>query len=108
MEVLAGFLLGYLVGAESGAEGLSVVKDAFGNLAGSADVQSMLSSRWSSSQGVFGGSKDAVQALGSIASSGEVRGLVSIGFSTATGIVSDLVERGKELVSPLGGPSLVG
>jgi hypothetical protein len=111
MEVLAGFLLGYFLGSETGAQGVSVMKDALGSLAGSGEVQSALSGSMSSAQGLFdgllSGGGSVKQALGDLASSDEVKGIMSTGLSTATGLVFDLVGRGKELVSRGRGLQLV-
>lgn len=115
MEVLTGFLLGYLAGAESRTKGLSALKDAVGKITSSAELQSAVTTGMSSASGLVsrlssgrGGSNEITRALGSLASSEELRGVVSIGVSTASGIVFDLVGRGKELASRRGGLSLAG
>jgi hypothetical protein len=112
VEVLAGFLLGYFLGSESGAQGVSVMKDAMGSVAGSGEIQSMFSGATSTAQGLFsgllGGGGSVKDALGDLASSDQVKGIVSTGISTAQGLAFDLLGRGKELVSQRGkGLSLV-
>lgn len=106
MEVLAGFVLGYLLGSETGGDGVGVVKDALGSVAGSGDIQSMFSGGMSTADGLIGsllgGGGSARKALSEMASSEEVRGIVTTTFSTAQGLVFDLVGRGQELVSQRG------
>jgi hypothetical protein len=106
VEVLAGFLLGYFLGTESGAQGVSVMKDALGSVAGSGDVQSLFSGGMSTAQGLFGGllggGGSVKGALGDLASSDEIKGIMSVGMSTAQGLVFDLIGRGKEMVEQRG------
>jgi hypothetical protein len=106
VEVLAGFVLGYLLGSETGGDGIGVVKSALGSVAGSGDIQSVFSGGLSSADGLigslFGGGGAAKKAIVDMASSDEVKGIVSTGFSTAQGLVFDLVGRGQELVSQRG------
>jgi len=110
VEVLAGFVLGYLLGSEAGGDSISVMKDALGSVAGSGDVQSVLSGGMSSAQGLLGGllsgGGSVRGAITDMASSEEVKGMVSTGFSTAQGLVFDLLGRGKELVSQQRGRGL--
>jgi hypothetical protein len=106
VEVLAGFVLGYLLGSETGGQGVGVMKDALGSVAGSNDIQSFMSGGMSSAEGLlggmFGGGGSVKGALTDLASSDQVRGIVTTGFSTAQGLVFDLVGRGQELVSQRG------
>lgn len=110
MEVLAGFVLGYLLGSEAGGDSVSVIKDAMGSVAGSGDVQSVFSGGMSSAQGLIGGllggGGSVKGAITDMASSDEVKGLVTTGFSTAQGLVFDLIGRGQELVSQQRGRGL--
>ena len=110
MEVLAGFLLGYFLGTESGAQGVSVMKDALGSVAGSGDVQSMVSGGMSTAQGLvgglLGGGGSVKEALSDMANSDEIKSIMSVGMSTAQGLVFDLLGRGKELVSQQRGRGL--
>jgi hypothetical protein len=106
VEVLAGFVLGYLLGSEAGGDSVSVRKDALGSVAGSGDVQSVFSGGMASAQGLIGGllggGGSVKGAITDMASSDEVKGLVTTGFSTAQGLVFDLIGRGQELVSQRG------
>jgi hypothetical protein len=106
VEVLAGFVLGYLLGSEAGGDSVSVMKDALGSVAGSGDVQSVFSGGMASAQGLIGGllggGGSVKGAITDMASSDEVKGLVTTGFSTAQGLVFDLIGRGQELVSQRG------
>jgi hypothetical protein len=110
VEVVAGFLLGYFLGTESGAQGVSVMKDALGSVAGSGDVQSVISGSMSSAQGLIGGlfsgGGSVKDALTEMASSEQVKGIVSTGMSTAQGLVFDLIGKGKEMVSQQRGRGL--
>ena len=110
MEVLAGFVLGYLLGSEAGGQGVGVMKDALGSVAGSGDIQSFVSGGMSTAQGVFGGvlsgGGSVKDALTDLASSDQVKGIMSTGFSTAQGLVFDLIGRGQELVSQQRGKGL--
>ena len=110
MEVLAGFVLGYLLGSEAGGDSVAVMKDALGSVAGSGDVQSVFSGGMASAQGLIGGlfsgGGSVKGAISDMASSDEVKGIVSAGFSTASGLVVDLLGRGKELVSQQRGSGL--
>ncbi len=110
MEVLAGFLLGYFLGTESGAQGVSVMKDALGSVAGSGDVQSVFTGGMATAQGLIGGllggGGSVKDALSDMASSDEVKGIVTAGMSTAQGLAFDLFGRGKELVAQQRGRGL--
>jgi hypothetical protein len=103
VEVLAGFVLGYLLGSEAGGDSVAVMKDALGSVAGSGDVQSVFSGGMASAQGVLGGlfsgGGSVKTAITDMASSDEVKGIVTTGFATAQGLVFDLLGRGKDLVS---------
>lgn len=106
MEVLAGFVLGYLLGSETGGDGVGVVKDALGSVVGSGDIQSVFNGGMATADGLigglFGGGGSAKNAIMEMAASDEVRGIVTTTFSTAQGLVFDLVGRGQELVSQRG------
>ena len=110
MEVVAGFLLGYFLGTESGGQGVSVMKDALGSVAGSNEIQSVISGGMSSTQGVLGGlfrgGGSVRSAITDIASSDEVKGMVSVGLSSAQGLAVDLFGRGKDLISEQRGRGL--
>jgi hypothetical protein len=110
VEVLAGFVLGYLLGSEAGGQGVGVMKDALGSMAGSGDIQSMMSGGMSTAKGVIGGlfsgGGSVKTAISDMAASDEVRGMVTAGFSTASGLVMNLVGRGTELVSQQRGKGL--
>lgn len=106
MEVLAGFVLGYILGTDAGGKGISVMKDALGSVAASDEVQSVMSTGASSAQGLLGGvlggggtGGSVKDAISTMAASEEVRSLVSVGFSTAQELASGLFERGRELVA---------
>ena len=107
MEVLAGFLLGYILGTDSGGKGVSVMKDAFGSVAASDEVQSVVSGGMSTAQGLFGGimgggggaSAGVKDAIGTMAASEDVKSMVSVGFSTAQELALGLFERGRDLVA---------
>ncbi len=115
MEVLAGFVLGYLLGSESGAQGVGVIKDALGSVAGSGDVQSMFSGGMSTAQGALSGGMlggllkgggSVKEAITDLASNDQVKGIVSTGMGTAQSVVFDLLGRGKEMVSQQRGKGL--
>ncbi len=110
MEVLAGFLLGYLLGTQAGGESVSVLKDALGSVVGSDEIQSAFAGGMSGAQGLFGemfsGGGSVKTAIKDMASSDEVKGLVSMGVSTAQGAAVDLFGRGKDLVSQQRGRGL--
>jgi hypothetical protein len=110
VEVLAGFVLGYLLGSEAGGDSVSVMKGALGSVAGSTDVQSVFTGGMATAQGLIGGllggGGSVKGAISDMASSEEVKGIVSTGMSTAQGLVFDLLGRGKELVSQQRGAGL--
>jgi hypothetical protein len=110
VEVLAGFVLGYLLGSEAGGDSVSVIKEAVGSVAGSGDVQSVFTGGMATAQGLLGGllggGGSVKGAITDMASSDEVKGLVTTGFSTAQGLVMDLVGRGQEMVSQQRGKGL--
>lgn len=110
MEVLAGFVLGYLLGSEAGGDSVSVMKGAIGSVAGSNDVQSLFTGGMATAQGLigglFGGGGSVKGAITDMASSEEVKGIVTTGFSTAQGLVFDLLGRGKEMVASQRGAGL--
>ncbi|HEX3565561.1 MAG TPA: hypothetical protein VHU17_09325 [Acidimicrobiales bacterium] len=108
MEVLAGFVLGYLLGTETGAQGVGVIKDAIGSMAGSGDVQSVMSGGMSTAQGLLSGGLlggllkgggSVKEAFSDLASNDQVKGIVSTGMGTAQAVAFDLLGRGKEMVS---------
>lgn len=108
MEVLAGFLLGYILGTEAGAAGVSNLKEAFGTVSTAGEVQSVMSKGMSTGQGLLGGFmgggsgstlRNAKDAIGTMASNDDVKSMVSAGFSTAQGLVTELVGRASGLVS---------
>jgi hypothetical protein len=103
VEVLAGFVLGYLLGSESGAQGVAVMKDAIGSVAGSGEIQSVFSGGMSGAQGLLGGllggGGSVKDAISEMASSDEIKGILGAGLSTAQGLAFDLFGRGKEMVS---------
>jgi hypothetical protein len=106
VEVLAGFVLGYLLGSEAGGHSVGVIKDAFGSVAGSGDIQSMMSGGMGKAEGLIGGlfsgGGSAKGALTDMASSEQVKNIVSIGFNSAQEMVFGLVGKGQELVSQRG------
>jgi len=75
VEVLAGFVLGYLLGSEAGGDSVSVIKDALGSVAGSGDVQSVFSGGMASAQGLvsglLGGGGSVKDAITDMASSSD-------------------------------------
>lgn len=110
MEVLAGFLLGYILGTDAGGKGVSVMKDAIGSVAGSGEVQSVMSGSLATAQGFFGGLTGSTagvkDALGTMAANEDLKAMVSAGLSTATGMAAELFGRGKEMVSAQRGRGL--
>ena len=110
MEVLAGFVLGYLLGSEAGGQSVSVLKEAFGSVAGADEIQSVISGGMSQAEGLFSGlfngGGSVKGAITEMASSDEVKGIVSTGLATAQGLVFDLIGRGKDLVSQQRGNGL--
>jgi hypothetical protein len=109
VEVLAGFLLGYILGTEAGAQGVSNLKEAFGTVSTAGEVQSVMSKGMATGQGLLGGFmgggdsgatlRNAKDAIGTLASNDDVKSMVSAGFSTAQGLVTELVGRASGLVS---------
>ncbi|MDP9072619.1 MAG: hypothetical protein M3N98_00345 [Actinomycetota bacterium] len=104
MEVLAGFLLGFILGSEAGETAVPAMKAALGQVGTSSEVQSATSGAMATAQGLFGnilGDKamrsSVKDALGTMASSEEVRSIVTVGFGTAQELALGLFGRGKEL-----------
>ncbi len=84
-----------------------MMKDAFGSVAASNEVQSVMSGGMSTAQGLFGGflgggggsGAEVKDAIGTMAASEDVKAMVSVGFSTAQELAMGLFERGRELVA---------
>jgi hypothetical protein len=110
VEVLAGFVLGYLLGSETGAQGVGAIKEALGSVAGSGDVQSAFSGGMATAQGLLGGllggGGSVKGAISDMANSDEIKGILTTGISAAQGVAFDLFGRGKELVSQQRGKGL--
>jgi hypothetical protein len=104
VEVLAGFLLGFILGSEAGEGAVPSMKAALGSVGSSSELQSATSGVMSTANGLFGNLtgdkamrssvKDALQTM---AASEEVRSIVTVGFGTVQELALGLFGRGKEL-----------